>query len=105
MNSKKAKQLRQLTRHLQNRDAVPGSETEWHTLKKGQYPMKTAPLKMVKTDESAKEGEQTLEDMRVNGIRISSGRIGIVEQRMLDPKCGKAVYKLMKKMDGTGRKP
>lgn len=80
MNSKKAKRIRALVKHLQNKGALESSE--WVTL--GSVGNNKSKVKM---------------DEEGNLIQVREA----TTTAMLDPKCGKAVYRQMKKriVNGT----
>lgn len=69
MNSKKAKRLRQLVRHLQDKSAV--ESTEWIGV----------------------NDDDVFKNVTVNG----SATIAMTTTRKLKPECGRSIYQMMKR--------
>jgi hypothetical protein len=81
MNSKKAKRIRQLVRHLMEKGAV--DDAEW-TIAGHIEHRKTSPSSIVGSDDGAIS-------------RVPQ----FVRQRVLDPTCGRTIYKKMKKSNSA----
>lgn len=87
MNSKKAKRLRQLVEHLQTKGVI--EQSEWAV-----YGSQTHTKMMPITDDSLSSASPITHDGRI----VTQQRQTVTQSTaMLDPACGKSIYKQMKK--------
>lgn len=84
MNSKKAKRIRQLVRHLQSKALI--EDSPWEVAGSIDHRRYASPSSILSSDPAVIRDEEA----KLTSI------YDVRKQRVLDPACGKAIYKTMK---------